>query len=259
MVDGALLLVDTEYNPATRTYTVMHNGSRQSFDAVYPPGSKEYAANNAWFKTTEPVVYNGENYVKDGFPNFLEPADFTKAGSFKGVSIFTDPATTMVADMIYLPSSRGGEFQPYQREMSTLTFHKIYYDETWQVTTENKAAYYRHLMLNAAGKPVGKVRDFSGNGTLQWDGYISHLDPKDNNNDVMEGVATWYHPSGKKAEQVYLVQGKREGLYKAWDEDGKLIVQTEYKDGLMHGWHYVYDASGKLVQKEQYSKGSLVR
>ena len=132
---------------------------------------------------------------------------------------------------------------------------KIYYDENWKVCAPGSAAYYRIVKVNAAGKPVGLVRDFYSNGDKQWQGSLSYLDLKDNSKDIIEGVCAWFHPNGTKAEEVYYVHGKQHGVYKSWSEDGSLVQEVEYNQGVIHGYFKTYSPDGKLLKTEHYTNG----
>lgn len=255
--NGVLKTVDSDYDPATGIYSLTINGAKKSFDEIYPPAGREYAASATWYKNNDTISLNGQRYIKYGLPRVLGTNEIEKAWTYKNIGVYVEAGYKSTTEVIYIPVRRGCEFQPYQKLVIKTGRQKIYYDENWLVTNESNAAYYRLVTINSAGKPVGPVKDFYFTGELQWEGTLSYLDPVDNNKDVTEGVCTWYHRNGKKSARVTKVHGKEHGLYRFWSEEGYLQEEVQYKNGLMHGYRKVYSSNGKLISVENYINGEL--
>ncbi len=70
-----------------------------------------------------------------------------------------------------------------------------YYDTNWnRLDSEEMAAYYREITYDAYGKPVGKVRDFSTDGVLEFEGSLCSVNP-----DVLDGECSWFNDTGKRS------------------------------------------------------------
>jgi hypothetical protein len=109
--NGQLSSVTVQYDPATGDST--YNGQRVG--AAFPQAG--YAGAEPWFVNTEPVTFNGRRYVKYGLPRVLGTSDVSNAGTVHGVSVFVEPgADARRAEVIYVPTRPGCEFQPYQTE-----------------------------------------------------------------------------------------------------------------------------------------------
>ncbi len=70
------------------------------------------------------------------------------------------------------------------------------------------------------------------------------------------GIKRTYHQStGKLKLVVNVVDGKREGLEKAYYADGTIDCETEYLHNKKHGTEKKYYGSGKLYRIRQYEDG----
>jgi antitoxin component YwqK of YwqJK toxin-antitoxin module len=261
--NGTLKNVTTDYDPATGNYSIKVNGVAKPFDEIHPPTGKDYAGSATWYINNEPVVLNGQRYVKYGLPRILYTNEVQKTSEYKQVGVYVEAGSKGIAEVIYIPVRRGCEFQPYQQEVPKVTQttktgqQKIYYDENWKATSASNAAYYRIVTLDAAGKPVGLVKDFYITGEKQWEGNISYMDPANNGNDITEGLNTWFYKNGKKSAQVTTIHGKEQGVYKFWSESGDLQEEVEYKNGVRHGFRKIYASDGTLTKTEHYTDDKL--
>jgi hypothetical protein len=253
--NGVLKSITTDYDPSTGNYSINVNGSKRPFDEVYPRLSKDYAGSESWFKNNAPVVVGDNSYVKYGLPRILQTTDVDKQSVYKGIGVYVERGITGTPEVIYIPTMRGCEFQPYQLYLPGIERKRIFYGGDWKVSSPGSAAYYRLVKVNAAGIPVGLVTDYYINGSRQWQGSLSYLDLNDNSKDIMEGVCAWFHPNGTKAEEVYYVKGKQHGVYRSWAEDGSLVQEIEYKNGVIQGYVKTYSAEGQLIKTEHYTNG----
>ncbi|HUC83337.1 MAG TPA: hypothetical protein VMR70_20670 [Flavisolibacter sp.] len=254
--NGTLKTVVADYDPATGVYSVMLNGTKKAFDDVYPPTGIHYAQTRSWFINNEKISFNGKKYIKYGLPRILGTTEIKKISEFDKIGVYVEQGLTD-NEVIYLPTRRGCEFQPYRIDVPLPKEKTIYYDKNWKVSSEAKAAYYRIVNVNPAGQPVGLVRDYYIDGKKQWQGRLSHLDPYDNSKDVMDGVCAWFDANGTKIEEAYYINGKQEGVYKSWSEDGSLMLEIEFKNGKMNGYSKTYTADGQLLKTEYYANGVL--
>ncbi|HUP19386.1 MAG TPA: secretin N-terminal domain-containing protein [Gemmatimonadota bacterium] len=66
-----------------------------------------------WYRADEPVLHNGERWLKFGAPLRLDGREVIAVGNFRGVPVYTTVATA--AYEIYLPLCSPGLYQPYRR------------------------------------------------------------------------------------------------------------------------------------------------
>jgi antitoxin component YwqK of YwqJK toxin-antitoxin module len=133
---------------------------------------------------------------------------------------------------------------------------KLFYNENWIVTTEEaKAEYYRLTSFDEKGNPVGITKDYYITGELQGEGTFSYIDKVNNVKDVYNGICTWYHKNGKKAEQRNLVNNVSEGLVTYWDKNGQKITELELKLGMLNGVRKDYHSNGKVKLTRNYKNG----
>ncbi|MDN5476741.1 MAG: membrane-binding protein [Chryseobacterium sp.] len=112
---------------------------------------------------------------------------------------------------------------------------KIYFDENWQKTTQDKMEFYRET--ENKGK-LTLIRDFYKNGTPQMEGLVSDATP---GSEVYEGKITWYTPEGKVMSTGTFSGGKQVGAAKSFDAQGRILEDLMYKeDGTFTGKIYTY-------------------
>ena len=66
-----------------------------------------------WYRIDEPVLHNGERWLKFGTPTRMPPADLIVVGNFRGVPVYTTVSAAAVE--IYLPLCVPGLYQPYRQ------------------------------------------------------------------------------------------------------------------------------------------------
>jgi hypothetical protein len=110
--NGTMSNVEIETDPHTGDTTV----AGRPFREVYPL-TAEYAAPARWYNRGEPVVFAGLRMVRYGLPRALNVGDVVPVGTFRGVTVFTEPAMDRRRpEVIYLPLEPGCMFQPFQYE-----------------------------------------------------------------------------------------------------------------------------------------------
>jgi hypothetical protein len=84
-----------------------------------------YAGAQIWFINNETIQFQKWNYAKYGLPRVLQPNDVTKTGAFKNVGVYIETGLKKGrAEVIYIPSRQGCEFQPYQLYCGTAELEK---------------------------------------------------------------------------------------------------------------------------------------
>jgi hypothetical protein len=71
------------------------------------------AENATWFLAGDPVEWNGDRYYPGGAAQFFNAFQMVRAGSFKGIPLYTD-TTLQPNSVVFVPLS-GGRMQPYER------------------------------------------------------------------------------------------------------------------------------------------------
>ncbi|PIF45022.1 antitoxin component YwqK of YwqJK toxin-antitoxin module [Chryseobacterium sp. 52] len=112
---------------------------------------------------------------------------------------------------------------------------KIYFDENWEKTTQDKMEFYRET--ETKGK-LTLIKDFYKNGKLQMEGLASDATP---GSEIYDGKVTWYSPDGKILNTGTYSGGKQIGPSQTFDEKGRPLEDLVYKaDGTFKGKMYTY-------------------
>lgn len=114
LVNDVPRYVDATVAPETGDTSVVVNGERRPFAAVYPPGT--YAESRPFFVNNEPVPFAGRRYVRFGLPRTVAPGDLTRIGEYQGVGLFAETGAANPPQFLYLPARPNCEYQPYQLE-----------------------------------------------------------------------------------------------------------------------------------------------
>lgn len=77
------------------------------------PAPTVSAENEQWYQQDEPIRWSGEYYYRAGAQVFFNQYQMMRAGSYRGVPLFTDATSDPLA-IVYVPIGRG-LMQPYER------------------------------------------------------------------------------------------------------------------------------------------------
>lgn len=66
-----------------------------------------------WYTGDDPILHNGEQWLKFGEPRRISSRDLVAVGNFRGIPIYT--TVTSAAVEVYLPLCAPGLYQPYRR------------------------------------------------------------------------------------------------------------------------------------------------
>lgn len=112
---------------------------------------------------------------------------------------------------------------------------KIYFDENWEKTTQDKMEFYRET--ENKGK-LTLIRDFYKNGKIQMEGFVSDATP---GSEIYEGKIIWYTPEGKVLRSGTFSGGNPIGPAQTFDEKGRIVEDLIYKaDGTFTGKMFSY-------------------
>lgn len=101
---------------------------------------------------------------------------------------------------------------------------KVYFDEDWQPTTQDKMVYYRETTKENG---LFHIRDFYKGGKLQMDAFSHNDNPND---EIYEGKVTWYKEDGSISSYASYKNGKRDGESYTKGENGKDYERIIFKD-----------------------------
>jgi hypothetical protein len=74
------------------------------------------ADNEGWYRDAEPIEWSGEFYYPAGTPQYFNPYQMVRSGSYRGIPLYTD--TTREPYSIVLVPIANGRLQPYERRRS---------------------------------------------------------------------------------------------------------------------------------------------
>jgi antitoxin component YwqK of YwqJK toxin-antitoxin module len=130
---------------------------------------------------------------------------------------------------------------------------KEFYNNEWIPCDSSKAAYYRLIEYDAQGSPIGQASDYYITGEKQWEGRFSFVDKQNKDNDISEGLCTWYNKNGKKSMEGFYVQGILNGPFKKWYDSGNINVESNYINDNLEGYYYEWYETGDLKLMSFYA------
>lgn len=80
---------------------------------------------------------------------------------------------------------------------------KEYFNDKWKPCTQNGASYYRLITYSAPNIPIGTIKDYYINGTIQSEFKANYIDPQDEANYKYIGDAYFYDSNGKYIQRVH--------------------------------------------------------
>lgn len=125
----------------------------------------------------------------------------------------------------------------------------IYYNKDWEVTTKDKASFYRLMPLKQIGELV-LLQDFYSNGTPQFEGYVLK-----SNEDAYVGDVVWYDEKGNDSNFRQYRNDTKNLTLSYYHPNGKIRKRIQYKNGVKDGETEIFDENGKLLMKGRYTDG----
>jgi uncharacterized protein len=122
-----------------------------------------------------------------------------------------------------------------------------YFDAGWQVTTKNKAAFFR-----PKPQPQGSgymIKDYFISGALQMEGFS-----KSDTADLFHGLMTWYDENGKISQKAVYVDGYQEGEITVYSPDGTILAKGINKEGAPYSGSF-YEAGSSFYTLTYYENG----
>lgn len=100
------------------------------------------------------------------------------------------------------------------------------------------------------GKKEGKSTVYHPDGKM--------ISEKEWKNDLPDGIAIEYDPSGIKRSEISYIEGKKSGRANFYDESGALTMEGSYLDDLSDGTWKMFEKDGKLKYQIIYQKGEIL-
>jgi len=122
------------------------------------------------------------------------------------------------------------------------TIHEtIWFDSNWNITTKEKAIYYRPSPKSQKNGYL--IVDYYMNGNKQMEGFSSINTP---NQEKFDGVVKYYFEDGVLYQEISYQTGKINGYRKIYFKSGKLKEERDYRGDKRVGKHSEYYESGEL-------------
>lgn len=125
----------------------------------------------------------------------------------------------------------------------------IYNNKDWEVTTKDKASFYRLMPLKQIGELV-LLQDFYSNGRPQFEGYVLK-----SNEDAYVGDVVWYDEEGNDSSFRQYRNDTKNFTLLYYYPNGKIRKRVQYKNGVKNGETEIFDENGKLLMKGKYTEG----
>ena len=117
VLDEELRMVDAIFLPSSGDTVVVVDGRRRPFTERYPYQPSVYATESSWYGNDEPVIYEGNEYLRFGLSRIVKPEEMTRVGEYRGVSLYASVGEA-TPGTIYVPVAAGCEAQPYRMVQS---------------------------------------------------------------------------------------------------------------------------------------------
>ena len=129
----------------------------------------------------------------------------------------------------------------------------VWFDSNWNVTTKEKATYYRPAPKKM---DIGYwIVDYYISGKKQMEGLSITNEP---NKEMYNGLVKYFHENGKKFQDVNYVDGKPDGKFSEFYDTGEVKRTGKYENGLREGSWKVYLKNGKIQEKGKYTNGEKI-
>ena len=100
----------------------------------------------------------------------------------------------------------------------------IFYNNRWKTCSRENASYYRVINLDSTLNPVGMVKDYYMDGTLQSEGKLTEFNFGNNiNKDVADGIWNYYYSNGNLSKISLYENNVLIEHIECRDENGKEI------------------------------------
>lgn len=133
-----------------------------------------------------------------------------------------------------------------------------YFDQEFKRCEMANAAYFRVITYSAENVPIGKVKDYYIDGTLQNEFTAAFIDYSDEGKNFYEGNVVFYSNAGIVEKKLTYYHNLVHGKVFQYYDNGKISSEEDYEFGELHGDFVSWYKSGKVKVFAEYDHGNLV-
>ena len=150
---------------------------------------------------------------------------------------------------------------------------RVYVNDNYgrEYTTWYENGQMQREVIPVAGTRLSKYRMWAQGGDLTGEGFYTYSDSLSRplydsiinswiaGQQVVKngnGALVYYYGDGRKMSELPIVNGKAEGIMRAWDTSGVVTEEVHYKAGIPHGSYYKADAQGRVLLRGTYKNGA---
>lgn len=135
----------------------------------------------------------------------------------------------------------------------TAQMTNTWFDVNWNVSSKDKATYYRP---NPKPKADGYwIVDYYADGAMQKEGFsLTNI----TGNEKFDGRVKYYFKTGKLYREIAYKEGKMDGKFSEYFDTGELLETGRYEDNMKTGSWRIFYKNGKIKEKGKYEKGKKI-
>ena len=116
--------------------------------------------------------------------------------------------------------------------------NKLYYDENWYICQKENAKFYQIVTFDSNLNPVGIVKNYYMNDTLQFQGNLKVCKPNVRVH-IRQGECSNYYKNGILNQKAYYVDDKLDYYIECKNDNGEIIDCEKEKDDNVKNPHYI--------------------
>jgi S1-C subfamily serine protease len=133
-----------------------------------------------------------------------------------------------------------------------------YFDQDWKRCAMGDAFYFRVVTYSEKNTPIGIIKDYYINGSLQSQYMAVYIDYQDEGKNFYVGDLTFYYSSGVVEKKCTFIDNSIQGKVFQYYDNGKLMSEEDYEFGALNGESKFWYQSGNIKLYALYDQGDLV-
>jgi len=133
-----------------------------------------------------------------------------------------------------------------------------YFDQDFKRCEMANASYFRIITYSAENMPIGTIKDYYIDGSIQNEYKAVYIDYSDEDKNFYEGDVVFYYNTGVVEKKLSYYHNLVHGKVFQYYDNGKISSEEEYKFDELHGEYLNWYKSGKLKKFAEYDEGGLV-
>lgn len=204
------------------------NDSLNTFKDPIPTRSNyEYIVDDNGFFLIDSILY--ANYMGKTEILNVENIKFTHKDDFRKACYLGHPTACNFLNFETMNNFLWEEEQEIELGLvfkGVIGTNKLFYDKNWKLCEKENAKYFRIVTLDSNLNPVGLVKDYYMNGTLQFQGNFKVFKPNINL-EIMDGKVSWYYENGLLQRTAFYINGKFNRNIECRNDKGEIIACEE--------------------------------